>query len=158
MTKGAHVEEYSVGPVAGFTGSKNGMAQKQKFAIIRLLIELRPTTLHHGDCVGADEQIDGVCATMGIVRVAHPGDIVEMRANCQCELAHEPMPCLQRNKLIVATVDYLLAAPSASHEVLRSGTWATVRYARAAGIPIWVASRAGEIETFNQAALGAVGG
>jgi len=37
---------------------------------------------------------------------------------------------LERNRAIVDETDILLAAPLESEEQLRSGTWATVRYAR----------------------------
>jgi predicted Rossmann fold nucleotide-binding protein DprA/Smf involved in DNA uptake len=40
---------------------------------------------------------------------------------------------LERNHLIVAACDVLNAAPLQDEEILRSGTWATIRYARKAG-------------------------
>jgi hypothetical protein len=43
---------------------------------------------------------------------------------------HDIMPPLERNKLIVARCDLLLATPETQQEVLRSGTWATIRAAR----------------------------
>lgn len=43
---------------------------------------------------------------------------------------------LARNREIVARCDHLLACPAEPDEQIRSGTWATVRYARAAVKPI----------------------
>lgn len=48
---------------------------------------------------------------------------------------------LARNRRIVAAVDVLIAAPETDREELRSGTWATIRYARAAGKPVVMLSR-----------------
>ncbi len=43
---------------------------------------------------------------------------------------------LDRNRDIVAAVSILIAAPETDIEEQRSGTWATVRYARKKGIPV----------------------
>jgi cytosine/uracil/thiamine/allantoin permease len=48
----------------------------------------------------------------------------------------EPGPYLWRNHQIVDATAALLACPFEFEEQLRSGTWATVRYARTLGRPI----------------------
>ena len=41
----------------------------------------------------------------------------------------DPRPYLARNRDIVDASDLMLACPAEQQEVLRSGTWATIRYA-----------------------------
>ncbi|KKM09958.1 hypothetical protein LCGC14_1722330, partial [marine sediment metagenome] len=54
----------------------------------------------------------------------------------------EPAHPLARNKLMVARADFLIATPKTMKEVMRgSGTWATIRYARKADIPILLLPR-----------------
>jgi hypothetical protein len=81
------------------------------------------TAFHHGCAVGADTEAAAIATEVGLLPVEHPA-------------GNAP---LQRNREIVAASDYLVAAPSQMREVLRSGSWATVRYARAARIPIAIA-------------------
>jgi predicted Rossmann fold nucleotide-binding protein DprA/Smf involved in DNA uptake len=56
----------------------------------------------------------------------------------------EPLPYLERNHAIVNESDFLIAAPDGP-ETLRSGTWATVRYARKVGKRVLVIMPNGEI-------------
>ncbi len=48
---------------------------------------------------------------------------------------------LDRNLRLVAECDVLVAAPLTDAEVRRSGTWATVRYARRRGVPVVMLAR-----------------
>ena len=59
-----------------------------------------------------------------------------MRAFCIGTIVKEPQPYLQRNHNIVNECDMLVAFPSTSNEVLRSGTWSTIRYAKKAKKPV----------------------
>ena len=88
--------------------------------------------LHHGDCVGADEYAHTLAEILGWKIVIHPPDNSRLRANCESEHILEPLPYLQRNHAIVDATAYMIAAPRGP-EVVRSGTWATVRYARKIG-------------------------
>ena len=89
------------------------------------------TEFHHGDCVGADEQAHTVvrkhfnCSIHGHIPVR-----TNSRAYCKFDVIYKAKPYLVRNHDIVDMVDLLLAAPYENTEVVRSGTWATVRYAR----------------------------
>ena len=47
-----------------------------------------------------------------------------------------PRDYLDRNKDIVNNCDLLIAAPKENTEVLRSGTWSTVRYAKQLGVTV----------------------
>jgi predicted Rossmann fold nucleotide-binding protein DprA/Smf involved in DNA uptake len=44
-----------------------------------------------------------------------------------------PLDPLVRNKVIVNISDVILATPFEDKEVMRSGTWSTIRYARKVG-------------------------
>ena len=45
-------------------------------------------------------------------------------------VVHTPKDYLERNHDIVDETDMLIATPGEEQEVQRSGTWATIRYAR----------------------------
>jgi hypothetical protein len=64
----------------------------------------------------------------------HIPDNDSKRAFCRgAAITHDPLPYLHRNRKIVDDcVLGLLATPS-GREVLRSGTWSTIRYARGLG-------------------------
>ena len=129
--------------VIGFTGTRGGMTPIASARLAVLVAALDPAVAHHGDCVGADagfhaEVTDWVpdCAMM--VHPALARGMRDFRAYCTSrrQITHVPKPALQRNKDIVDAIDVLIAAPSSPREVLRSGTWATIRYARSVKRPI----------------------
>lgn len=141
----------------GFTGTQQGMTTAQLHTFRRWLFEHVDDVdeFHHGCCVGADVQAHFLVydvfssfmdnESLGTVLHYHPptdtskafdfGDFVGTR--------HEPAPYLDRNRIIVANSDVLVAAPKADREELRSGTWATVRYAREAGVEVKQLARTG---------------
>jgi len=127
----------------GFTGTQEGMSQRQK----RLLrIELRGATeFHHGDCIGADAEADAIARSMGIAIYIHPPADESKRAFCPDPTPHgrvyPPEPYLERNRVIVNDTDELIAAPRLNQEEVRSGTWSTVRYARQKERPITLLAR-----------------
>jgi hypothetical protein len=56
-------------------------------------------------------------------------------------------PPLERNKHIVHNCGWLIAAPKEDSETLRSGTWATIRYARKLRRPITIVFPNGEVQS-----------
>ncbi len=115
----------------GFTGTQNGMTNKQKQSVRRLLATEVDFTLHHGDCIGADAEADEIAKEIGEDNtVIHPPEISAKRAFCSSTNIKDPKPYLERNHDIVDDSEYLIATPGTTEEVLRSGTWATIRYAR----------------------------
>jgi hypothetical protein len=84
----------------------------------------------HGDCIGADEEAHAIAAAIGYEIHIHPCDIAVMRARCDAMVIHPPKPPLDRNRDIVRGSLIMTAAPGEAKEVLRSGTWATIRFAR----------------------------
>lgn len=120
----------------GFTGTQIGMSQRQQQALIAFLRHNEINEFHHGDCIGADYQAHVVAVHFKIPVVIHPPSIETKRAWCEEVTILEPKPYLDRNHDIVDACDALIAAPSSDDEELRSGTWATVRYARKRRLPI----------------------
>ncbi|NTU84764.1 MAG: hypothetical protein HGA45_36270, partial [Chloroflexales bacterium] len=129
----------------GFTATQLGLSEAQRGVVPLLLVSLRPDEFHHGDCVRGDEAGHALAReyTQAWI-VAHPGDIATKRAHCQADEMRPVAPTLERNRAIVDEVDLLLACP-AGPEYQRSGTWATVRYARKQGKPIIIVYPDGEI-------------
>ena len=86
--------------------------------------------LHHGDCLGADELCHEVSIEEGFKVVIHPPNKKSCRAFCEGGEVLKEKSFLARNKDIVDSCDILLAFPKTNKEVLRSGTWATIRHGR----------------------------
>ena len=128
----------------GFAGTGKGMADRQARAVAAVLRRLRPDVVHHGDCLGADEQFDAIAAAQGVRRVAHPCHLrgrpeAAYRAFCAAERVHQPKAPLARNREIVARCQTMIVAPRGPEASLpRSGTWAVYHYAQAAGRCIMV--------------------
>jgi len=132
----------------GFTGTREGMSTAQHSALVKVLGILKPAQVHHGACRGADDRFHGLVYSAVLARVlsckiyAHPSNLPKLTASCMgADVRCEPKPPLVRNKDIVHAVDVLLAAPLTDLEILRSGTWSTVRYARKLGKPVCVLGR-----------------
>ncbi len=104
--------------ILGFTGTRRGMTQAQRAALADCVSAL-PARAVHGGAVGADEEFDAF-----LVRIGMPAWDIEVAGP------------LVRNRTIARSCDYLVAAPATTEEVVRSGTWMTVRRARKFGKPI----------------------
>jgi hypothetical protein len=84
----------------------------------------------HGDCIGADVQFSALCDSLQVTVEIHPPEDDSKRAFCKARITFPVKPYLERNHDIVNACDKLIACPSGNTEVLRSGTWATIRYAK----------------------------
>lgn len=132
----------------GFTGSRNGMTPVQLFVLQGLLMRTftstpehdlltaifaAPDEFHHGDCVGADAQAHKFVRELAMHRhiriVGHPPDRERWRAFTDCDEWWPMKGYIERDHDIVNVTEPLIATPNGP-EVLRSGTWATIRYAR----------------------------
>jgi len=97
---------------------------------MRQLLEPDGGEVHHGDCVGADDQVGSFAAKLsGVTVTLHPPTNPSKRAFCAADEVREAKPYLDRNRDIVDETELLVAFPKGPEEK-RSGTWATVRYAR----------------------------
>ena len=118
----------------GFTGTQRGMTEHQKRELRQWLNILKnhgKTHFHHGDCVGADIEASTIASELGFKIVLHPPENQSKRAFCSNAVeVMQAKPYLERNHDIVDAVEEMIACPGEPNEVLRSGTWATIRYAR----------------------------
>jgi hypothetical protein len=128
----------------GFTGNRDGMTEEQVITVKHLL-SIRPVELHHGDCVGCDADAHAIAIDLGIPVVGHPPDLPGLRMFLHYAEEREEKPYLERNHDIVNETDILIACPKQAEEVMRSGTWATVRYARKVGKAILIVYPSGKM-------------
>jgi len=126
----------------GFTAAREGLSLCQKHALASLLRASGATEFHHGCCVGGDAWGHACALALGIPIHGHPA-AHPLRDTTLAGFAvlHEPLPPLVRNARIAAC-DLVIAAPLLPEDLApRSGTWHTVRLARAAGVPVEVLQR-----------------
>lgn len=137
----------------GITGSKDGISAKQRHSLEVLLTLLylciEDPELHHGDCVGADEEAFLIAVRIGFAGVVHPPIDERYRAFTDRAFPQEIRPAkgfLARNLDIARECQLLIVIPNSYEEKLRSGTWATMRYAKRYHKPIIVIWPDGSIE------------
>lgn len=122
------------------------MTERQKTAFRALLAEqFVPGEFHHGDCIGADRDAQEIANEDGWYTVSHPPEIQTKRAFTENDRTEPRKPYLDRNHDIVYETEMLIACPKEDTEQLRSGTWATVRYARKQGKPVRIIRPSGHI-------------
>lgn len=122
----------------GFTGTQAGMTIKQETELMAYLA-VHCASFHHGDCIGADAQAHNIARQLLIPIIIYPPIIKTKRAFCKdYSSIREPKDYLVRNHDIVDNTDMLIACPKTAEEEMRSGTWATVRYARKIGRSILI--------------------
>lgn len=134
-----------------FTGTHRGMTQPQILKLAEFIA--KASVLVHGACVGADDQADLLAVFFCVPRRALPSTSVSMRVPYDTLLSRIgsrifidlAKPPLVRNKHIITAGDRLVACPAQVLEVLRSGTWATVREARRQGVPVVVITPEGDL-------------
>jgi len=125
--------------IIGFTGTREGMTSNQKeelFAQLgKVMFGMRPMrqgwhVFHHGDCIGADDEAARMAHTLGFIVVSHPSDLIKQRAYSPSHFVCDPRPPLKRNEDIVMVSELVFACPKTIGEDIRSGTWATIRFAK----------------------------
>ena len=125
-----------------FTGTQHGMTPQQRELLRVLLVKRAPLFFVHGGCIGADDTADAIAASLGIHRIVYPGPAGPKRVGDAELMARGPVtimparPTLQRNPVIVGCGDFLIACPKGTKEIVRSGTWTTVRHGRKQGKPV----------------------
>ncbi len=133
----------------GITGSRKGLTDSQREKFLKSLAEFSNVEIHHGDCVGVDEGIHKILfAEKGenpkVIQITiHPPSDNKQRAFCETASSKDSIlvhslateDYLTRNQSIVDHCEELWAFPDGP-EKLRSGTWATIRYAKKVGKPV----------------------
>src|SRR5215467_4810130 len=128
------------------------MSGPQTASLVRLLKHLLKfdgsgaPEFWHGNCIGADDEAAALATKIGYTTRAWPGDIVEKRGEFVSTIVHEWQPNLTRNRIIAGAVEPLIACPKEDEMVVRSGTWATVRYARQDSKTVYVIAPSGRID------------
>ena len=127
----------------GVTGTREGMTQHQKEQFALKIHELNTVEFHHGDCLGADAEAHDIIRTVfpHIRIVVHPPLSDYMRAFKVGDETRPPYDYIPRDKNIVDETDFLIGAPLTNDEVIRSGTWTTIRHARKTNKPHKVLER-----------------
>ena len=120
----------------GITGTQIGVSKKRMDYVYWYLRLFAPEEFHHGDCVGVDKDSHLIAIGLHIPVFIHPPKDPKKRAWCQnwAKMFSEK-PYIDRNHDNVDAVDILLVLPKTMEEELRSGTWATYRYAKKIGVP-----------------------
>lgn len=133
----------------GFTGTQEGMTTRQKQVVGGLLRTLKPTTVHHGDCIGADADFHDLARFLvnGVVVHIHPPINKSKQANCVGDFSEPRKDYLVRNRDIVDSSSVMIGTPKGPEE-LRSGTWSTIRYSKRKKCKLYVVYPDGKIEEF----------
>lgn len=128
---------------SSFTGTRSGMTPQQK-QLLRDWLDRHKSSISfaaHGCCTGSDiefhKMVREVCGS-GVYIAIYPSTS-KTRAPIpeDANFVAKPADPLVRNKDIVrAGHDVLVATPKTLYEVLRSGTWAAIRFARKMKVPI----------------------
>jgi hypothetical protein len=136
----------------GVTGTRWEPTEAQAETLISALTGFREAGVkwqHNGDCVGADELAGAVWRSLGGSVHLHPPVFRSKRAFQPFSIQSAARPYLDRNRDIVDESDVLIALPQEEFEQERSGTWATVRYARTLGRPIMIIWPSGRYDVEN---------
>ncbi len=127
--------------IIGFTATRQGITAFQREHVRKLLEFHEPAHVVHGGAIGGDDACDLEAASSGILRIIYPSNIKsqsqwpsEFKKRGVC-IFHEPHEPLKRNKFIIDSCNLLIACPAQPYEVLRSGTWMTVRHAAKINLP-----------------------
>lgn len=132
--------------IGGFTGTQSGMTTKQKAVFETLLAENNVSMFHHGDCIGADAESHAIALKRGVEVIIHPPINDSKRAFCKgASVVLSPKEYLDRNHDIVNSSSLLFATPKEDKEKIRSGTWATIRYAAKHGKKLFIILPNGEV-------------
>ena len=133
--------------IISFTGTQRGLSSYQKQQLAFHLNDFKCTELVNGACIGADEEAALIAMRNGVNHLTfHPSNIFNKQAKAIMLFCREygqwddvgngvvarffpPKPPLERNRTIVESSKILLACPKEFKYTVRSGTWATIRYA-----------------------------
>lgn len=106
------------------------MTKQQKRTVRKLLVQKKVASLTHGDCIGSDADAHEIAHGLGVPIFIRPPEDEKKRAFCKGAVTvHPKKPYKKRNQDIVNTTTFMIATPRSFKEVVRSGTWSTVRYA-----------------------------
>jgi hypothetical protein len=119
----------------GITATRDGLTLLQEKVFLELIVFLGITEFEHGDAIGGDFDCHYAILEEAILDSKNifkrPCNISNQRAFTKGGIdLEEPIDPIKRNHKIVDDVDILIGCPKGFEEELRSGTWATIRYAK----------------------------
>ncbi len=134
----------------GVTGTRKGATTLQLMTLAEWFTTHKEMTeLHHGDCLGVDDQVNLMARANGLRTASHPPIITKHRAYSKSDCIFEVQEYHTRNRAIVELTDGLIVVPRTATERQRSGTWSTYRYAKLVKKPIWIVHIDGSLEYRN---------
>lgn len=133
----------------GMTGNRSGLSNEIKKMAKDFLEKNSVSEVHHGDCLGSDTDFHNLCESINIKIIIHPPINKKMRAFCKSDFILPEKDYIKRNHDIVDDTEMLIAFPSTNKEILRSGTWSTIRYAKKKKRKILIIYPNCEIEEFS---------
>jgi hypothetical protein len=108
------------------------MTAHQFSELLNWLTSVQPTHAHHGLCIGGDYQFHNLVRKLfpQCIIIGHPPlNDTKTAKGIVCDILRKPKRYLDRNHDIVDECHKFVATPKEYNEVLRSGTWSTIRYA-----------------------------
>jgi hypothetical protein len=135
----------------GFTGTQHGMTDLQRQNFQKLIVQCSPGKFCHGDCVGSDSEAHVFVRNtlkQCLIEI-FPPKISTKRAYQVADILNVESDYLERNHKIVDASDCVIATPKEDREQLRSGTWATIRYAKKKHKHIYIIYPLGTIAEIN---------
>lgn len=131
----------------GVSGTRKGAVEPQRFTLeqtLRSYYVYGSRALHHGDCVGVDEQCASLGRLFGYHIVCHPPKDPRYRAHTVPDLFYPPKPYLERNRDVADYTSLLIACPHSMTDQ-RGGTWYTINYAKSKKKDILIITPEGKV-------------
>jgi hypothetical protein len=134
--------------ILGFTGTRTPITDQQENRMDEY-IRANVSVLHHGACINADEESHRSALRHGAKVIVHPptdGKYMmqpDWNHDLVTVLPHKPYH--DRNRDIVHACNRLLALPNSPRRP-HSGTWYTIDYALAHGVPVDIIWSDGSLE------------
>ena len=113
---------------------------------LQMLLLKGYTHLRHGDAIGADAHAHNVALALGYQVFIHPPSNSRFRAFCDGGILMTSRTYAQRNQDMVNACQLVLAIPNTNFEVVRSGTWQTIRMARQIFLPLVICYPNGQVD------------
>jgi hypothetical protein len=134
----------------GITGTRKGATGRQIISLAEVLAHMGAKELHHGDCVGADEQSHNLARALRMSVIIHPPIKPDFRAFCGWRYIIEMDSAvmedkvlilpednyLSRNRSIVGSTEVTIAMPDGIELKRHGGTRYTADYAREMSRPL----------------------
>ena len=133
----------------GLAATCDGLSLIQAHELVKILTVLRArgaTELHHGVCVGGDDQANTLAHEAGYRTVGHP--LVDGRYcdHTDCDEYRRPLHRGGFDDVIIRETDLLLAFPRTDGEqYVNSNVWLTIRRACKRGMPRLVVGPEGAV-------------